>query len=47
MGYRAERDLCGEMVDLDPAILNARNKACHKRCWAAYTGAPEWFSAHV
>jgi len=44
MGHRAECDLCGEMVDLDRAIPNARGEACHKRCRAEYTGAPEWFT---
>jgi len=47
MGHRVECDLCGEMVDLDRAIPNARGEACHKRCWVEYTGAPEWSSAHV
>ena len=43
MGHRAECDLCGEMVDLDRAIPNARGEPCHKRCWSEYTGAPQWF----
>lgn len=47
MGHRAECDLCGEMVDLDRAIPNSRGEACHKRCWAEYTGAPDWFSDYV
>jgi len=47
MGHRVECDLCGGMVDLDRVISNARGEACHKRCWAECTGAPEWFSAHV
>ena len=47
MGHRAECDLCGEMVDMDRAIPNQRGEACHKRCWAEYTGAPDWFSAYV
>jgi hypothetical protein len=47
MGHRAECDLCGEMVDLDRAIPNARGEACHKRCWAEYTGAPDWFSNYI
>ena len=47
MGHRAECDLCGEMVDFDRAIPNARGEACHKHFCAEYTGAPEWFSAHV
>jgi len=45
MGHRAECDLCGKMVDLSRAISNDRGEACHKRCWAVYTAAPEWFSA--
>ncbi|NUE03650.1 hypothetical protein HUB97_14270 [Halorubraceae archaeon YAN] len=47
MGHRAECDLCGEMVDLDRAIPNDRGEACHKRCWAEYVGAPDWFSDYV
>jgi hypothetical protein len=47
MGHRAECGLCGEWVDLDRAIPNARKQACHKRCWAEYTGAPDWFSDYV
>jgi hypothetical protein len=47
MGHRAECDLCGEMVDLDQAIPNARGEPCHKRCWAEYTGAPDWFNEYV
>jgi len=47
MGHRVECDLCGERVDLDRAIPNARGEACHKRCWAEYTGAPDWFSDYV
>lgn len=47
MGHRAECDLCGEMVDLDRAIPNARGEPCHKRCWAEYTGAPDWFSDYL
>ena len=47
MGHRAECDLCGEMVDLDEAIPNDRAEPCHKRCWAEYVGAPDWFSDHV
>ena len=47
MGHRAECDLCEEMVDLDRAIPNARGEACHKRYWAEYTGAPDWFSDYV
>jgi hypothetical protein len=46
MGHRAECDLCGEMVDLDRAIPNARGEACHKRCWAEYTGAADWFTEY-
>jgi len=46
MGHRAVCDLCGEMVDLDRAIPNARGEACHKRCWSEYTGAPDWFSEY-
>lgn len=44
MGHRAECDLCGDMVDLDRAIPNSRGEPCHKRCWADYAGAPEWFT---
>lgn len=44
MGHSAECDLCGEMVDWERAIPNARGEACHKRCWAEYTGGPDWFS---
>ncbi len=40
-------DICGEMVDLDWAIPNDRGEACHKRCWAEYVGAPDWFSDHL
>jgi len=47
MGHRAECDLCGKMVDMDRAIPNARGEACHKHCWAEYTGAPDWFSDYV
>ena len=47
MGHRAECDLCGETVDLGRGILNVRGEVCHKRCWAEYTGAPDWFSAQV
>ena len=47
MGHRVESDLCSEMVDLDRAIPNARGEACHKRCWAEYTGAPDWFSDYA
>lgn len=46
-GHRAECDLCGEMVDLERAIPNARGEACHRRCWSEYTGAPDWFSDYV
>ena len=46
-GDSAECDLCGEQVDLERAIPNPRGQPCHKYCWAEYTGAPEWFSAHV
>jgi len=46
MGHRAECDLCGERVDLDRAIPNARGEPCHERCWAEYTGAPDWFIEH-
>ena len=43
-----QRDITrGEMVDLDRAIPNARGEACHKRCWAEYTGAPDWFSDYA
>jgi len=41
MGHRPECDLCGEMVDMERAIPNARGEPCHKRCWAEYTGAPD------
>jgi len=44
MGHRAECDLCGEMVDMERAIPNPRGEPCHKRCWAEYTGAPDWFT---
>lgn len=47
MGHRAECDLCGEMVDLDKAIPNARGEACHRHCWAEYTGAPDWFTDYL
>jgi len=47
MGHCAECDLCGEVVDLDRAIPNARGEAYHKRCWAEYTGSPDWFSDYV
>jgi hypothetical protein len=46
-GHSAECDLCGEQVDLDRAIPNPRGEPCHKRCWAKYTGAPDWFSDYV
>ena len=46
-GHSAECDLCGEQVDLDRAIPNAPGEPCHKRCWAEYTGAPDWFSDYV
>ena len=44
MGHRAECDLCGEFVDMERAIPNPRGEPCHKRCWAEYTGAPDWFT---
>jgi len=43
-GHSAECDLCGDQVDLDQAIPNARGQPCHEHCWAEYTGAPEWFT---
>jgi len=46
IGHRAECDLCGEMVDLDRATPNVRGEACHKRRWAEYTGAPDWFTEY-
>lgn len=46
-GDSAEYDLCGEQIDLDRAIPNPRGEPYHKRCWAEYTGAPEWFANHV
>jgi len=46
MGHRAECGLCGERVDLDRAIPNARGEPYHERCWAEYTGAPDWFTEH-
>ena len=46
-GHSAECDLCGEQVDLNRAIPNARGEPCHEHCWAEYTGAPAWFSDHV
>jgi len=47
MGNRVECDLCGEMVDLDKGTPNARGEACHKRCWAGYTGALDWFNDYA
>ena len=42
-GHSAACDLCGDQVDPDRAIPNARGKPCHEHYWAEYVGAPEWF----
>jgi hypothetical protein len=46
-GHSAQCDLCGDQVDLVEPIPNQRGKPCHNRCWADYTGAPDWFSDYV
>lgn len=41
-GHRAECDLCGEMVELEKAIPNDREKPVHRRCYADAYGGPDW-----